>query len=123
LEKRSLGSSLLGLFQGAASFCVFLITYLSLVPSNLEVRTGAPGYFGPVVAYLGMAVLLGLSYPRKPWLIALGLVGYVVLPEMLQSFSLGRSPSILGSVASWSGAALGMAAVGAMEKKSSTEAL
>lgn len=122
MEKRLLGSCLL-LIPGGCLVLYFFIAYLSIVPSNLEVRTGAPGNFEPVVSNLGTAVLLGLSYPRKPWLIALGLVGYGGLPEMFQSFSLRRSPSILGAVGSWSGAALGMAAVGAMEKKSATEAL
>jgi len=100
-----------GLLRAAAWFCVVLLAYLSLVPEDLEVRTGVSGKLEHVAAYFGTSVLLALSYPRKPWLVLFGLAGYGGLLEMLQSLSPGRTPGILDASASWSGTVLGVTAV------------
>jgi VanZ family protein len=105
------------ILQAVAWFCVVLIAYLSLVPEELEVRTGISGKLEHVAAYLGTSALLALSYPRKPWLIVLGLAAYGGLLEVLQSLSPGRTPSILDASASWSGAILGVVAVGFLGRR------
>jgi VanZ family protein len=87
---------------------VALLAFLSLVPDDLEVRTGAPGQFEHLAAYIGTAVLFALSYPRKRVLITVGLFAYAGLLEALQSFSPGRSPSMLDALASGSGAIFGV---------------
>jgi VanZ family protein len=52
------------------------------------------------------------SYPKKLWLIALGLVAYGGLLEALQSLSSGWTPNILDASADWSGAILSVVAMG-----------
>src|SRR3954453_12676172 len=97
--------------QVAAWLCVVLTAYLSLIPSAVEVRTEMPGQLEHVMAYFGTSLLFALGYPRKLWLIVLGLVAYASLLEGLQSFSPGRTPSLLDASASWLGVVLGVAAV------------
>ncbi|WP_201864514.1 VanZ family protein [Microvirga soli] len=72
-------------------FCVLFLAFLSLLPSNLEIRTGAPDELEHFLAYFVAAVLFGLSYTRKPLLVAVALVSISVLLEALQAFSPGRS--------------------------------
>ncbi len=49
--------------RAGAWFCVVLLAYLSLIPGNLQVRTGLSGLLEHLVAYLGTAILFALSYP------------------------------------------------------------
>ena len=85
----------------AAWFCVFLITYLSLVPEDLEMRTPAPPGIEHAFAYGVTAGLLLLAYPVQPlWLIVGSLSAYSSLMELLQVFSPGRHPGLDGML--WS---------------------
>jgi VanZ family protein len=94
-----------------AWFCVVLLAYLSLIPGDLQVRTGLSGLLEHLVAYLGTAMLFGLSYPQKRLQISLALVGFAGILETLQNFSPGRTANPLDACASGTGAVLGVVAV------------
>jgi hypothetical protein len=95
-------------FRCSAWFCVLLITYLSLIPQDMEMRTPAPPGLEHAIAYGGTAGLLVLAYPVQPvWLIIGSLSAYSGLMELLQSFSPGRHPGLEGMLWSSAGALLG----------------
>jgi VanZ family protein len=89
-------------------FCVILLAFLSLLPSNLELRTGAPGELEHLIAYFVAAVLFGLSYPPKRILVAVTLVVIAGFLEALQVFSPGRTARFLDLGVSGAGAVLGL---------------
>jgi hypothetical protein len=92
----------------AAWFCVLLITCLSLIPQDMQMRTPAPPGLEHAIAYGGTAGLLVLAYPVRPvWLIIGSLSAYSGLMELLQSFSPGRHPGLDGLLWSSAGALLG----------------
>ena len=97
--------------RAGAWFCVVLLAYLSLIPGDLQVRTGFSGLLEHLVAYLGTAVLFALAYPQKRLHIGLALVAYAGLLETLQAFSPGRTANPLDACASGTGAVLGVVAV------------
>ena len=97
--------------RAGAWFCVALLAYLSLIPSNFQVRTGLSGLLEHLVAYLGTAMLFSLGYPHKRLQIGLGLVVYAGFLETLQAFSPGRTAHPLDACASAMGAVLGVVAV------------
>ncbi len=89
-------------------FCVILLAFLSLLPSNLELRTGAPGELEHLIGYFVAAVLFGLSYPPKRILVAVTLVVIAGFLEALQVFSPGRTARFLDLGVSGAGAVLGL---------------
>jgi VanZ family protein len=92
----------------AAWFCVALITYLSLVPDNMEMRTPAPAGIEHAVAYGGTAMLMALAYTSWPaWMISGSLAIYSGLMELLQNFSPGRHPGLDGLLWRSAGALVG----------------
>lgn len=91
----------------AAWLCVALLAYLSLIPAEFEIRTGAPGGFEHMVAYCGTALLFGLGYPGSSRRIAFGLICYGGIMEALQSIPPDRHPSIYDALSSGTGAVLG----------------
>ena len=97
--------------RAGAWFCVVLLAYLSLIPGDLQVRTGLSGLLEHLVAYLGTAMLFALGYPHKRPQIGLALVAYAGLLENLQVFSPGRMAHPLDACASATGAVLGVVAV------------
>lgn len=97
-------------FKSIAWFCVALLAVLSLIPSNLEIRSGMPGGVEHAMAYFGTAIMLMLGYPRKAWSITAGLVVYGGLLEMLQLLAPGRTPKVADAIASGAGAILGVIA-------------
>ena len=102
----------LWVLRAGAWFCVALIGFLSVIPHEVEVRTGLPGGIEHVIAYAGTAGLLRLAYPS--WAggrIVAALFVYAVCLEGVQSFVPGRHPSVDGALAGGVGAVLG--AVGA----------
>ena len=101
----------------SAWFCVALLAYLSLIPGDLQNRTGAPGQLEHMVAYFGTAVLFTLGYPLKRLQIAVGLVAYGISLELLQAFSPGRTAQIIDACASGSGAIPGFAAMVLLGKR------
>ncbi|MBW8269758.1 VanZ family protein [Caldovatus aquaticus] len=95
--------------RAAGWACVALLALLSLLPAEEMVRTGAGGDIEHATAYAGTALLLGLAY-RGPVRIAIALVAYAAVLELLQGLSPGRHPAL----ADWlAGAAGSLAGVGA----------
>jgi hypothetical protein len=94
--------------RAAGWLCVGLIAYLSLIPQDMEVRTGLLPGLEHSIAYAGTAGLLVLGYPGQGvWLIIGSLSAYSGLMEVLQSFSPGRHPAISGVLWSSAGAVVG----------------
>lgn len=94
-------------FRIAAWGCLALLAYLSLIPAEFEVRTGAPGGFEHLIAYLGTAFMFGVGYPRYKIWAALGLVVFGSLMEALQFLPPDRYPSIYDAASSGTGTLLG----------------
>jgi VanZ family protein len=97
--------------------CLILLVYLSLIPHDLEVRTGAPGELEHFIAYLIAAVLFALSYPQKRALIATALVMSAGLLETLQALSPGRTARLLDLFASGAGTVLGLWAMSLISRR------
>jgi VanZ family protein len=76
------------------------------------VRTSVGGHIEHAVAYAGTALLLGLAYPGLSR-IAVALVTYAAVLEVLQNLVPGRHPGLLDWMASSAGVLVGVAAAGA----------
>jgi VanZ family protein len=83
-----------------AWFCTILLAYLSLIPGDLQVRTGAPTLLEHFAAYFGTAMFFMLGYPRKRVHITASLMMYAGLLELGQLISPGRFTSIVDATAS-----------------------
>lgn len=92
---------------GSWLFVLFL-AFLSLLPSTLEIRTGAPDELEHFLAYFIAAVLFSLSYPRKRLLVSIILVLTAILLEALQAFSPGRLVRLMDAWFSGVGAVSGV---------------
>lgn len=91
--------------------CVLLIAALSLIPREIEIRTGFAPSFEHAFAYACTAGAFALAYPRKRWwIIAVALGAYSGVLEGLQAFSPGRHPGLDGAASSTVGALLGACA-------------
>jgi VanZ family protein len=89
--------------------CVILLAVLSLLPAEEMVRTSLGGHIEHAIAYAGTAFLFGLSYPAWGWQrIAIALVIYAGILELLQNFSPGRHPAVLDWISSSAGALMGI---------------
>jgi VanZ family protein len=86
-----------------AWFCTTLLAYLSLIPGDLQVRTGAPTLLEHFAAYFGTAMFFMLGYPRKRVLITASLMVYAGFLELGQLIPPGRFASIVDATASISG--------------------
>jgi VanZ family protein len=90
------------------------IIILSLMPGSSRPHTGWSGLVEHLIAYLLVAVVLGLGHrtPRARLIIGLLLTGEAALLELLQHFVAGRLSQFqtfaVGSVGAWIG--LGLAA-------------
>jgi len=91
--------------------CIGLIAVLSLLPGDEMVRTRMGGHIEHAVAYAGTAMLLRLGYQAWGKQIAVGLVLYAGLLELLQNFSPGRHPGVSDWLASSAGALMGIAVI------------
>ncbi len=108
--------------RAGAWFCVALIGYLSLIPHEIEVRTGLPGEIEHVIAYAGTAGLFRLAYPSwAGWRIVVALSVYAACLEGLQSFVAGRSPGVEGALVSGAGAVLGALGAALISGRTSAE--
>ncbi len=88
--------------------CVLLIAVLSLIPREMEIRTGFAPSLEHAFAYACTGAALVLGYPRQRWwVMALALGAYSGVLEGLQAFSPGRRPGLDGFVASTLGAITG----------------
>jgi VanZ family protein len=93
-----------------AWFCALLLAYLSLIPGDLQVRTGAPSQLEHFVAYFGTAMFFMLGYPRRRVIAAVSLMVYACFLEVGQLVSPGRFASVVDATAS----ILGIGAAGAL---------
>jgi VanZ family protein len=101
---------------------VALIGYLSLIPHEIEVRTGLPGVIEHVVAYAGTAGLFRLAHPSwAGWRVVVALSVYAACLEGLQSFVPGRSPGVEGALVSGVGAVLGALGAAFISSRTSLE--
>jgi VanZ family protein len=88
--------------------CILLITILSLIPKEMEIRTGALPSLEHAFAYACTAAAFVLGYRQRVWwYIALALGAYSGLMELLQFFSPGRHPGFDGAAGSTLGAFVG----------------
>ena len=97
------------LLRIAAWGCVVAITILSLLPRDVQVRTGASPYSEHFVAYAGTAFLFALAHPKLRLAIAaaLALSAYAGLMEALQALAPGREPGFADFAAGAAGALAG----------------
>lgn len=103
--------------RSSAWACVALIAYLSLIPKEIEVRTGLPGQLEHAFAYGCTGALLWLAYPDRPWRVVLGLFAYGCALEFLQRFVPGRTSQIIDAAASSFGALLGVLAPWSVQRR------
>jgi len=95
---------------GAAWITIAALAVLSLTPKELMVRTDLGGPAEHVLAYTGTAFFVAAAYGARRWLgIAIGLIGYAGVLEVLQHLSPGRTPSVRDFACSASGVLLGLA--------------
>ncbi len=96
------------LARSAAWACVLLIAFLSLVPREMEIRTGFAPSLEHAFAYACTAGAFAWAYPHKRWwIIAVALGAYSGVLEGLQAFSPGRHPGLDGAASSTVGALVG----------------
>ena len=90
-----------------------VIVIASLIPGDMQVRTGAPKLLEHFGAYLATAGLLAMGFarPNARGAIALGLLAFAGLGELAQDYIPGRSTTLADFVASGLGALLGVLAV------------
>jgi VanZ family protein len=90
--------------------CVILLAVLSLLPAEEMVRTSLGGHIEHAIAYAGTALMIGLGYPTWGWKrMAIALVIYAGVLELLQNFSPGRHPAVLDWLSSSTGVLIGIA--------------
>lgn len=99
-------------FAGMAGLaCLPVLVWLSWIPKDWELRTGAVGQLEHLAAYAGTAGLLGLGFPRAPaWRLVLGLGLLAGILEIGQIWVPGRTAQVIDFAASAGGALLGLAA-------------
>ena len=96
--------------KGAAWMAIVAIGVLSLLPKEHIVRTGLGGHIEHVVAYTLTAFIVTSAYGIANRLtIAVGLIAYAGVLELLQNFSPGRTPAVEDFLCSATGVVLGIA--------------
>jgi hypothetical protein len=91
--------------------CLPVLVWLSWIPKDWELRTGAAGQLEHFIAYAGTAGLLGLGFPRGPaWRLGLALGLLAGILEIGQIWVPGRTAQVIDFAASAGGALLGLAA-------------
>lgn len=98
------------MIRAAAVAVVCLIALLSLVPGDVQVRTGAPKELEHLVAYTTAGALIAVALDGR-WHWAIGTAFLVVLAgslELLQDFAPGRSPNLMDWKASSFGSIAGV---------------
>ncbi len=91
--------------------CLPVLVWLSWIPKDWELRTGAAGQVEHLLAYAGTAGLLGLGFPRLPaWRLGLSLALLAGILEIGQFWVPGRTAQAVDFAASAGGALIGLAA-------------
>jgi VanZ family protein len=98
------------MLAAAAWSCIVLLAFLSLLPGDKLVRTGASGWIEHVGAYCGSMLVIAAAYERRLGRLALvaGLVCYAGVLEIAQIWSPGRQAALSDWLASSAGSGLGM---------------
>ncbi|AWN50303.1 hypothetical protein DK419_27895 [Methylobacterium terrae] len=92
-----------------------VLVWLSWIPKDWEVRTGAAGQIEHFVAYAGTAGLLGLGFAHAPTRrLGLALVGLAGVLEIGQIWVPGRTAQAIDFAASAGGALAGLAVARAL---------
>jgi VanZ like protein len=120
---KSRANRLRAIIKAAAWLAILLVFVVTIVPIQFRPSTG----YSPNIERFGVMAVVGAlfaaAYPRKFWLIVLGLLLAAAGFELLQFFAGGRHPSIrdvgFKSVGAVIGAMLGYA-VGTMLAKAET---
>jgi VanZ family protein len=75
--------------------CIIVLAILSLLPATMMMRTELGGHAEHFVAYLGTAILMGLTFQKGPQLTVqcILLILYAAALEAGQLYSPGRHPS------------------------------
>lgn len=95
--------------------CLPVLVWLSWIPKEWEMRTGAAGQVEHLLAYAGTAGLLGLGFSRMPvWRLALALAILAGILEIGQLWVPGRTAQVVDFAASAGGAFIGLAAARAL---------
>jgi VanZ family protein len=94
-----------------ALLSVFLVVLLSVIPGDLQIRTGAPKDLEHFMAYLGVGAILAYAFgpSRRAQLVVIFLVILAGCLETIQHWVPGRTPDIADWLASALGAVAGVA--------------
>ena len=113
------------LFRLLSIVGLVLITVLSLVPGDLQIRTPLPKTVEHFGAYLGVALVLAIGQPSVRYAVAVALVltGFAGVMEYLQELVPGRNAGYLDFVGSALGAGTGAALAHVMNLNGMTERL
>ncbi|GJD50678.1 hypothetical protein OPKNFCMD_3423 [Methylobacterium crusticola] len=102
--------ALLRAARALGPLCVLALVWLSWIPRDWEVRTGAAGQVEHLVAYMGTAALLALGFGRAPpWRLGAALVALAAILEIGQIWVPGRTSQVIDFVSSAAGALIGLA--------------
>jgi VanZ family protein len=89
--------------------CIIALAILALLPATFMMRTSLGGHAEHFVAYLGTAILMGLTYQKSPRLTVqcVLLIMYAAALEAGQLYSPGRHPSFQDLAFSAAGVLIG----------------
>lgn len=89
--------------------CTSVLAALAWLPPRAVTRTVLGGHAEHLLAYLGTAIVLGLTFPRSPRLAMQGalLVAYAAILEAGQMYAPGRHASLLDFAFSSTGVVMG----------------
>lgn len=87
---------MLRLIRLAAWTTLPILVWLSLMPKEEMIRTGADGRIEHFVAYAGTMALFALGYGARVGIarIAVVLIAYAIVLELSQEFAPGRTPTV-----------------------------
>jgi hypothetical protein len=84
------GHKIQRLFQVAAWLLALAIIVLSLGPPSTRPVTGAGHNFEHLLIFLATGLAFGLGYPRRFWLLPIGLLAFTAAIEIAQIYVPGR---------------------------------
>lgn len=100
----------LAAFRRAAFIaCIFALAILALLPAKAMTRTALSGHAEHFIAYLGTAIVMGLTFQKSPRLAVqcILLIVYAAVLEAGQLFSPGRHASFQDLAFSSGGVVIG----------------
>jgi VanZ family protein len=93
--------------------CTGALAALSWLPAKAVTRTMLGGHAEHLIAWMGAAIVIGWTFPRRPRLAvqAVLLIAYAAILEAGQLYAIGRHASLQDFAFSAAGVVLGAAAV------------